>query len=222
MRVRLTEGEEALGLAELEEQLILGEDPVVHPRAKLSKSHLGNWCFVDEGVEMLESSLGDYSYVMRFSSLAYTSVGKFCSIASFTRLNPGNHPMDRVTTHHLTYRRTMYRLDDLDEEAFFQWRRSNSVEVGHDVWIGHGAIVLPGVKIATGAVVGAGSVVTKNVAPYQIVAGVPAKTIRARFRKEVAERLMATAWWDWPRELLERRWEDFDEVELFLEKYGPS
>lgn len=220
MRVCIKKTDETPQVTGFEEQIVLEEHPTVHPRAFLIKSILGKWGFVDEGVEMLESTLGDYSYVMRFSSLAYTEVGKFCSIASLVRLNPGNHPMDRVTTHHLTYRRTMHQLDDLDDEAFFQWRRSHSVKLGHDVWIGHGAIVLPGVKIGTGAVVGAGSIVTKEVPPYVVVAGVPARPIRKRFPKLVAERIMATDWWDWPRELLETRWDDFGDVELFLEKYG--
>ena len=117
--------------------------------------------------------LADYSYVVNDSDIAYTTLGKFCSIAAMTRINPGNHPMDRVTQSHITYRASAYFPGEHDETEFFAWRRAHHVAIGHDVWVGHGAIILPGRTIGTGAVVAAGAVVTKDVAPYAIVAGNP-------------------------------------------------
>src|SRR5215472_8588824 len=142
-------------------------------------------------------------------SIIYADVGKFCSIASHARINPGNHPMQRVMQHHLTYRRRMYDLGEADDEAFFDWRRAARVRVGHDVWLGHGAILLPGVQVGNGAVVAAGAVVSHDVAAYSIVAGVPARPIRERFPSHVVEQLEAIAWWDWTREQLEARVDDF-------------
>ena len=108
-------------------------------------------------------------------------IGKFCSIASHVRINPGNHPMHRVMQHHLTYRRIEYGFDTTDDEAFFEWRRSQPCAIGHDVWIGHGAVIMPGVNIGTGAVIGSAAVMTKDVAPYEVAVGVPARAIKKRF-----------------------------------------
>ncbi len=93
--------------------------------------------------------------------------------------------------------------------------------IGHDTWIGHGATILPGVTVGDGAAIGAGAVVSKDVAPYTIVGGVPAKPIRERFEKAVAERLQALAWWDWDHASLRAALDDFRAlpIEAFLEKY---
>ena len=93
--------------------------------------------------------------------------------------------------------------------------------IDHDVWIGHGAIVLAGRSIGTGAVVAGGAVVTKDVPPYTIVAGNPARPIRRRFPEPIAERLMALAWWDWEHDRLRGALEDFQalSVEAFLDKH---
>ena len=137
---------------------------------------------------------------MNDSDIIYTTIGKFCSIAAMTRINPGNHPMQRASQAHFTYRASAYFPGEADEAEFFDWRRSPPVTIGHDVWIGHGAIVLPGRSIGTGAVVAAGAIVTKDVAPYTIVAGNPARPIRRRFPEAIAERLRRLAWWDWGHE----------------------
>ena len=121
-----------------------------------------------------------------------------------TRINPGNHPMQRASQAHFTYRASIYFPGESDETEFFAWRRSFPVSIGHDVWIGHGAIVLPGRKIGTGAVVAAGAIVTKDVDPYTIVGGNPARLIRRRFSASVAERLQRLAWWDWSHDVLAR------------------
>ncbi len=93
-----------------------------------------------------EVTLGDYSYVVNDSQIAYATIGKFCSIAAMTRINPGNHPMHRAAQAHFSYRASAYFPGEPDEAEFFAWRRSHHVTFGHDVWIGHGAIVLPGRK----------------------------------------------------------------------------
>jgi phosphonate metabolism protein (transferase hexapeptide repeat family) len=168
---------------------------------------------------MLEASMGDYSYAVDEVIIHYAEIGKFCSIASHVCINPGNHPMWRATQHHVTYRRKSYELGDTDDDEFFDWRRKHKVMIGHDVWIGHGATVMPGVTIGNGAVIGSGAVVTKDVEPYSIVAGVPAKLIRYRFSEQIIHQLQSMAWWDWPREWLKQRMVEMENTEQFIEKY---
>jgi hypothetical protein len=198
--------------------------PLVHPTADVSDSRLGAYTRVGARTTLTEVVLDDYSYVVNDSEIAYTTFGKFCSIAAMTRINPGNHPMARASQSHFTYRASAYFPGERDEEEFFAWRRSHPVAIGHDVWIGHGAIVLPGRTVGSGAVVAAGAVVTKDVAPYAIVAGNPARLIRPRFSPVIAARLQRLAWWHWDHERLRAALPDFRRlpVEGFLDKYEPT
>ena len=202
-------------------RLELGAGPAVHPTAVIEESRLGSWTEIGAYTRVEESEIGDYSYIAdAWSSVIYTTIGNFCSIASHMRINPGNHPMDRVSQHHFTYRRTQYGFGEANEEDFFDWRRQHRCTIGHDVWIGHGATVMPGVEISTGAVVGAGTVVTRDVAPYHVVAGVPARKIRRRFPSDLTEALILTEWWNWDHATLRERFDDFLDLETFLEKYA--
>lgn len=202
-------------------QRLLSEEPTIDPTARVRDSQLGAWTAVGARTTIAETVMGDYSYVVSDSSIIYAQIGKFCSIAAQTRINPGNHPMWRAALHHFSYRSVSYQLGDDDDEEFFAWRRSHRVVLGDDVWIGHGAIVLPGVTIGTGGAVGAGAVVRHDVPPFAIVAGVPAKPIRWRFEEPVREALLAIAWWNWPREALKLALADFRRLtaEEFVEKY---
>lgn len=199
----------------------LSTTPLIDPTAAVTQSTLGAFTEVGARTKLLEVTLGDYSYVVNDSDIAYASIGKFTSIAAMTRINPGNHPMQRASQAHFTYRASTYFDGANDEAGFFSWRRSYHVRIGHDVWIGHGAIVLPGRSIGTGAVVGAGSVVTKDVPDYAIVVGNPARQIRQRFPDAIAARMLALAWWDWPHEALYAALADFRALsaEQFLDKY---
>lgn len=203
---------------------MLSVEPTIDPTAKLRDTSLGAYCEVGARTMLLEVMMGEYSYVVNDAQITYTQIGKFCSIAAMTRINPGNHPMHRASQAHFTYRASAYFPGESDETEFFQWRRSHRVQIGHDVWIGHGAIVLPGRSIGTGAVVAAGAVVTKDVPAYTIVAGNPARQIKRRFSENISGRLAELAWWDWDHEALRRALPDFRKlaIEEFLAKYEGS
>jgi phosphonate metabolism protein (transferase hexapeptide repeat family) len=199
----------------------LSPTPLIHPSASVQDSRLGAYTEVGARTIFTEVSMDDYSYVVDDGQITYTSIGKFCSIAAMTRINPGNHPMQRTTQAHFTYRSSAYFPGEADDAEFFAWRRQHHVHIGHDVWIGHGAIILPGRNVGTGAVIAAGAIVTKDVPAYTIVAGNPARIVRRRFDERTAERLAALAWWNWSHDALRTALPDFRKlgVEAFLDKY---
>jgi phosphonate metabolism protein (transferase hexapeptide repeat family) len=199
----------------------LAIEPTIDPTAKIQDVKFGIYCEVGARTILLDVEMGDYSYVVNDAQMTYTTIGKFCSIAAMTRINPGNHPMHRATQAHFTYRASAYFPGEADDAEFFDWRKSHRVHIGHDVWIGHGAIVLPGRRIGHGAVIAGGAVVTKDVPDYTIVAGNPARPIRRRFSDGVAERLMQLGWWNWDHDALRMALPDFRKltIEAFLDKY---
>lgn len=199
----------------------LGPAPTLHDPVSITDSELGAWTELHRHTRVNESEIGDYTYLMERVQLDYTTIGKFGNVAATARLGPTNHPIDRPTAHHFTYRAEMYDLGD-DDESIFEWRADQPVTLGHDVWIGHGAIVLPGVTIGNGTVVGAGAVVTEDVPSYTVVAGAPAEPIRRRFSEDIAARIEATEWWDWDHATLADRLDAFRDLEAFLERYAPD
>ncbi len=129
-------------------------------------------------------------------------IGKFCSIACGARFlfNSANHALGPLTTYPFPL---FFEEWDLDVARLADaWDNKGDIVVGNDVWIGYEAVILAGVTIGDGAIIGSRAVVTKDVPPYTIVGGVPARPIRLRFPRETVDRLLALRWWDWPEEKL--------------------
>jgi hypothetical protein len=164
--------------------------------------------------------MGDWSYITQNCHVVWATIGKMCSIANAARINPGNHPTWRAVQHHSVYRADAYGLGE-DDHDFFEWRKADWVTIGDDVWIGHGVTVTAGVTIGTGAVIGAGAVVTKDVSPYTVVGGVPAREIKRRFTQEQADALMEIAVWDWSHKTYKAALPDIRtlDIDAFIEKY---
>lgn len=196
-------------------------EPRIHSTAELKGCKLGRYAAIGERVVLREVVVGDFSYFERHAEAIYTSIGKFCSIAANSRINALEHPIERLTQHKVSYRPNEYFRWLGVDAAFRERRRSKAVTIGHDVWVGHGAVIMPGITIGNGAVIGANAVVTHDVAPYTIVAGVPAQPLRLRFAAGVAARIEALAWWDWPVEKLARAVPDMQAmpIEAFLDRW---
>lgn len=201
---------------------LLPDAPVIGADCEITDSSFGGWVQIGAGARIQNSTFGDYSYCDPMCDIANATIGKFANIASGVRIGPTDHPMDRASLHHFLYRSSYYWEDAADDPDFFARRRARRCEIGHDTWIGHGAVIRPEVTVGHGAVVGAGAIVTRDVAPYWIVAGNPARPIRPRFAEGVAARLIALAWWDWDHARLRAALADFRSLgaEAFLDRHG--
>ncbi len=199
----------------------LGEEPFVHEDCEITDSRFGRSVEIGKGSRITSVSLDDYFYCDRFADIANAEIGKFENIANYARTGPTHHPMHRASQHHFLYRSPDFWGDAGIDAEFFVHRRWRIARIGHDTWIGHGAVIRPEVTVGHSAVVAAGALVTKDVAPYAIVAWLPAAPMRARFPAAIVDWLLALAWWDWSHAVLRERLDDFRsvEIEAFLEKY---
>jgi phosphonate metabolism protein (transferase hexapeptide repeat family) len=199
-------------------------ETVIHETVRLREAQIGRRCEILRNSRVEYATLGDYSYLGENCDVAGATIGKFTAIANSVRIGAPNHPMDRPAQHRFTYCPEYYEPSATRDHEFFAERRAARVVVGNDCWIGHGAIILPNVTVGDGAVIAAGAVVSRNVSPYAIVAGVPARPIRRRFSETVAESLQRIAWWDWPDEIIFERLADFRStgIEQFCARYDPA
>ena len=161
----------------------------------LKNSKIDRKAKVEAGSVFLSSSMKKYSYCGYDCQFVNVEVGAFCSISNNVVIGGGNHPLNWVSTSPAFYK----GRDSISKRlATLEYDSSDAhTIIGNDVWIGNGVLIKPGVIIGDGAVLGMGSVVTKDVEPYTIVGGNPAKVIRKRFDDETIQKLLAIKWWEW-------------------------
>lgn len=149
--------------------------------------------------KVFNSKIGKYTYVGRKASVVYAEIGCFCSIAPQSIIGMGEHTITYMSTSPIFTERNNGTGKSWTNKNMFPYKK---VFVGNDVWIGEGAMIMGGKKIGDGAVIGAGAIVTKDVPPYAIVGGVPAKIIRFRFPPDVVEKLLDLKWWNLSEDVL--------------------
>ena len=172
--------------------------------------------------ELYDCQVGYGSYVHQNSVLTYVKVGRFCAIAEDVNIRLFQHPTDMVAVSPCFYRKE-HTLHTFVKDNLFEDLQLNeegySVVVGNDVWIGRGVSIKSGITIGDGAIIGAGAVVTKDVDPYAIVGGVPAKLIRYRFAQDEIKALLHIKWWDRDTRWLHENGKYFSNVEEFIERF---
>ena len=173
---------------------------------------------VDSGCNILNTSIGRYSYIGYDSWIVYADIGGFCSIADDVYIGGCEHPLDWVSTSPVF--ENVKNTGVQSRFAYFHLPAHKRTRIGNDVWIGHAAIIKAGVFVGDGAVVGAGAIVTKDVPPYAIVGGVPSKVLKYRFDEETISHLLESQWWNLPDDILSELGQYIKDPKEFLERLG--
>lgn len=168
--------------------------------SRVNASVLSDSVRIDRNNHLDNVKIGRYSYTGKNSIILHAEVGSFCCISWDVSIGGANHDYSRITQHSFLYNKS--NLMPSDKSSAYD-RFSQTINIGNDVWIAAGAVITRGVIIGDGAVIGANAVVTKDVPPYAIVAGVPAKIIKYRFSSEVIQRLLNIKWWEWSEEKIQ-------------------
>ena len=175
----------------------LEKEPAIHPTAQVEACRLGEYVAIGKKSRVAQTVMGDYSYCADENHIAGARIGRFTAIASHVRINPG------------------WTTEGKEGEG-----EQKPVHIGSDVQIGCDATIMGGVTIGDGAVIQPLAVVTRDVAPYEVVAGTPARHLKFRFPPETIRKIEKSGWWKWSRDQLFHRLADLEDVETFCEKYG--
>lgn len=175
-----------------------GERTIIGDNSRVRHCILGHHVRIDRNNLLMNVIMGDYSYTGPFDMLFHIKLGKFSSISYGVTIGAPEHNYKLLSTHPFIYDSYYEVLDK--NEVVRNDKFDKETEIGNDVWIGCNSTILRGVHIGDGAVVGANSLVNRNVPPYAVVAGCPAKIIKYRFPKETIDKLLSLKWWDWPIE----------------------
>lgn len=195
----------------------LGNHCIIGDFSRVYDSNLSDNTRIDRNNFILNSDIANHSYTGQFTTIMHSTIGKFCSISWGVTIGGGEHDYNKITTHDFLYNTD----NDLNGGIIGYQRFSQAIEIGNDVWIGTNSTICRGVCIGDGAVIGANSVVTKDVPPYAIVAGCPARIVKYRFNKTIIERLLNLRWWNFPDHKIKENFSLFleDDIEKILCKF---
>lgn len=178
---------------------------------------------IHKNVDIRSSKIGFSTYICQSSALYNCKIGSFCSIAANVHIQPSTHPTTFVSTfpgffntvNNLPFGKGNTQFNELIkcDSGFY-------AEIGNDVWIGENVTLKGGIKVGDGAIIGMNALVTKDVPPYAIVGGNPAKIIKYRFDDKIIKKLLSIKWWDWTPEVIKERREDFIDINYFVDKYS--
>lgn len=180
----------------------------------IRNSKIGNFNYLGNNVQFNNSNIGDHSYINSNSTVSRSNIGKFCSIASNVTLGLGEHPTNLISTHPAFYSNNKGFKTFSDQTIYKEY---SEINIGNDVWISNNVIVMGGVTIDDGAIIAAGAIVTKDVKPYEIVGGVPARHIKFRFDNNKIEKIKKSAWWEKDENWFELNYKLFLDEDKFFD-----
>lgn len=191
----------------------------IHLRARIKpKTKIGKYVKIGKKT-WFKGEIGDFSYIGEMCRLN-AIIGKFCSISSNVKIVDSTHPTNFISTAPVFYStqkqcgKTFCTECYFDEMLYFDKRKEQSVCIGNDVWIGENVILKGGIKIGDGAIIAMGAVVTKDVLPYTIVGGIPAKTIKHRFKEDLEKVLLNIRWWNYDEEWMKKNIDIFHTMDI--------
>jgi len=191
------------------------ETNFIMPNVKLGKSVIiRSGCKIQKSV-----SIGDYTSINENTQIDTncSTIGKYCSISHGVKIGMGPHPLNYISTSPAIYYKNR---GFIHKDIYNEYDDKGYTIIGNDVLIGANAIILAGIKVGDGAVIGAGSIVTKDIPPYAIVAGNPAKVIKYRFDESTIKKLLKLKWWDFDRDILKKYSDYFNDINIFIEAIG--
>ncbi|MBN2400389.1 MAG: CatB-related O-acetyltransferase [Candidatus Aminicenantes bacterium] len=175
----------------------------------------GKHVFIAFGVKLGFCHVGEYTRIRHFSIIYHATIGKFSSVGRNARIGIGQHPTNLLSTNLIFYKKNPISNQWVKPIEYIEYR---PIRIGNDVWVGESSMIMGGVNIGDGAIVAARSVVTKDVPPYAIVAGVPAKVVKYRFDEETIRRLLEIKWWDLPDQEITNKLEAFTVFDITKDK----
>jgi acetyltransferase-like isoleucine patch superfamily enzyme len=168
-----------------------------------------------ENVALKDTKLGDFTYIASNTIITKANIGKYCSIGPSCKVGLGKHPSQTfVSSHPIFFSKLKQAQISFADKSYYN--EFDHITIGNDVWLGANVIIVDGVNISDGVIVAAGSVVTKDIPPYAIVGGVPAKIIKYRFEKEEIDGLLNLKWWDKDLDYIRLNFKSFHDINVFL------
>lgn len=185
----------------------------------VSNVAIGKYNYLANGVAFSNSSIGDYSYLGTNTKINNTTIGKFVCIGPNVMMGLGEHPTHTFVSVHPVFYSSAKQvgISFVDKNYFDEF--TTKITIGNDVWIGARVLITKSVTIGNGAIIASGAIVTKDVEPYTIVAGVPAKAIKKRFLEEEISLLQQSKWWDKSEEWLQEHIDYFHDIKLAPSKF---